>query len=519
MIHSLQRRNVAKLVTEARDSSASVSTPTDLPRIKAVSPPPPSKLEFSPTSTKTEGEHKRTLFDSPAAGNPRILVDYVPPASLLDLEEVYSLCEQILIETLDNICQYYLDDNPSSAESDLNVNVQRQKNPIICTGESEVTNVVTNSTSEVQLEDTQEVSNTVEDIKPLRGDNLLALQTQSFTVPGPTEALELEDQHEAPMLKSPYKMLDDPAAPKLKMMSRHSSLKSLKSPSVSGGTPKSVKFCEAPPTKISPKPFEETKNEDDLDFLLKKIKSMRRVTETEENDVNSSNTEASFALPSKLDLPDLSHDNFEVASDCQIESTTDVNSINFNFHDEDEKERSVLASHGGDFTLSCPKMDSIQTSRREISHEESTRTVLHHQSTLLSLDKRIAAFGEELLFMEAESVELIQNINAVEQRNIAMELVVEECERTITQIGFEKERELSVLIESKEKAAVECEQAKEDLQVTLPVLFIKVYVWCVIGCSPISEGYFEDVRENQEPDRHHEGAREQTEGNGRHGAG
>ena len=475
MIHSLQRRNAAKLVTEARDSCASVSTPTDLPRIKAVSPPPPSKLEFSPTSTKTEGEHKRTLFDSPAAGNPRILVDYVPPASLLDLEEVHSLCKQILIETFDDICQYHHDDNPSSAESDLNVN----DNPIICNGESEVTNVVTNSTSEVHLEDTQgEVSNKDEDLMPSRGDNILEPQTQSLTVPGSTEALDFEDQHEAPapMLKSPYKMLDDPAAPKLKMMSRHSSLKSLKSPSVSGGTPKSVKFCEAPPTKISPKPFEETKNEDDLDFLLKKIKSMRRASETEENDVNSTNTEASFALPSKLDLPDLSHDNFEVASDCQIESTTDVNSINFNFHDEDEKERSVLASHGGDFTLSCPKMDSIQTSRREISNEESTRTVLHHQSTLLSLDKRIAAFGEELLFMEAESVELIQNINAVEQRNVAMELVVEECERTITQIGFEKERELSVIIESKEKAAVECEQAKEDLQVTFPVLFIEVYV-------------------------------------------
>ena len=175
MIHSFQRRNVAKLVTEARDSSASVSTPTDLPRIKAVSPPPPSKLEFSPTSTKTEGEHKRTLFDSPAAGIPRILVDYVPPASLLDLEEVYSLCERILIETLDDICQYYLDDNPSSAESDLNVNVQSQENPIICTGESEDTNVVTISTCEVHLEDTQEeVSNKDEDLLPSRGDNILA---------------------------------------------------------------------------------------------------------------------------------------------------------------------------------------------------------------------------------------------------------------------------------------------------------------------------------------------------------
>ena len=142
------------------------------------------------------------------------------------------------------------------------------------------------------------------------------------------------------MLKSPYKLTEEPAASRLKMMSRHSSLKSLKSPSVSGGTPKSVKFCEAPPTKISPKPFEETKNEDDLDFLLKKIKSMRRPTEPEDTDVNnSSHAESSFALPSKLDLPDLSHDdNLEAASDCHTELIMDGNSINFNFPEEDEKE-------------------------------------------------------------------------------------------------------------------------------------------------------------------------------------
>merc|ERR1711915_210149 len=83
---------------------------------------------------------------------------------------------------------------------------------------------------------------------------------------------------------------------------------------------------------------------------------------------------------------------------------------------------------------------------------------------LLALDKRIAALGEEILIKEAERVDLIQSINVVDENNVAMELVVEECERTITQIGFEKERELGVIIESKEKAAIECEQAKEDLQ-------------------------------------------------------
>ena len=472
MIHSLQKRKVAqKLETETRDSSTSVSTPTDLQRIRAISPPPPSKLEFSHASTKPEGDHKRSLFDSPASGPTRVQTELMPTAALLDFEEVHNICEQILNEALDIIFPQV---SSRSAMAQAEVQSLRslatdklEELGILPNIPVEDTTIGVKSTSDdVQLEDTTEgvLNQTEEDIH-LKVDNCFVPKLHSPTALGSADAVE--DRHEdeaAPVLKSPYKMLEEPAAPRLKKMSRHSSLKSLKSPSIAGGTPKSVKFCEAPPTKISPKSFEETNIENDLeDFLLKKISSMRRVSETDAN--NTSSAEASFALPSKLDLPDLSHDNFEVAMDGQIEETWDGNSVHFNFQDDHETERSVLASHGGDFTLSCPKMDSIQTSRREISNEESTRTVLHHQETLLIKDKQISAIGEEILNMEAERVDLIQSINAVEERNVAMELVVEECERTITQLGFEKERELSAIIESKEKAALECEQAKEDLQV------------------------------------------------------
>ena len=104
MIHSLQKRKVAqKLETETRDSSTSVSTPTDLQRIRAISPPPPSKLEFSHASTKPEGDHKRSLFDSPASGHSRVQTELMPTAALLDFGEVHSICEQILIEALDII--------------------------------------------------------------------------------------------------------------------------------------------------------------------------------------------------------------------------------------------------------------------------------------------------------------------------------------------------------------------------------------------------------------------------------
>ena len=103
-----------KLVTEARDSSASVSTPSDLLRIRAVSPPPPSKLEFSSASTKPQGDHKRSLFDSPAPGPRKVQVDFIPAAALLDFEEVHSICEHILNETLDII---FPQESPSSSKS------------------------------------------------------------------------------------------------------------------------------------------------------------------------------------------------------------------------------------------------------------------------------------------------------------------------------------------------------------------------------------------------------------------
>ena len=89
---------------------------------------------------------------------------------------------------------------------------------------------------------------------------------------------------------------------------------------------------------------------------------------------------------------------------------------------------------------------------------------------MLEKDKLIANLWEELQIKEAERLETLKNINAVEESNIKMELVVEECERTITQLGFEKERELGLLMESKEKAAREHEQANEDFKVVFSLI-------------------------------------------------
>ena len=62
--------------------------------------------------------------------------------------------------------------------------------------------------------------------------------------------------------------------------------------------------------KISPKPFIETQSEDEIEFLLKKISSIKKAQEVYNDSVNSTNAgDSSFALPSKLDLPNLSQDN------------------------------------------------------------------------------------------------------------------------------------------------------------------------------------------------------------------
>merc|ERR1711884_608137 len=111
-----------------------------------------------------------------------------------------------------------------------------------------------------------------------------------------------------------------------------------------------------------------------MEFLLKKIKSMKARKEMETETADSINAEASFALPSTLDLPDLSRD---VSDDKHtfLISGIDVGS---HYLEQEDVEKSVLASHGGDFSLSYP--NHLPSARREVSTAEATMTVLQHQA-------------------------------------------------------------------------------------------------------------------------------------------
>merc|ERR1719347_81722 len=69
-------------------------------------------------------------------------------------------------------------------------------------------------------------------------------------------------------------------------------------------TPKSVKFCEDPPTRFSPEVMMETTNEDRIESLLKKINSMKR---SNDNEAESPlfQRECSFSLPTALEITGL----------------------------------------------------------------------------------------------------------------------------------------------------------------------------------------------------------------------
>ena len=544
-VRSVQRLRDSVPGSEAKGS---VSTPTDLPRIKLVSPPPPAKLDYSPT--KMDGVlPKRSLFDSPVPvtdpsppafisfsdSNPELGPRLKSPISLKlvstntaemrlgstssfvgDEDEEPRLKSPVLLFSPANGENDRRLGSTSSAtkisirdeESDVKLKIPRSPKCIESPTENGGLSVFFNELVEHLLDAChQRVKELCVDRKPseistekpgdLRntfGDNVVeAEETPNVQV---STGLVLSEHSnsvvaekaliEDGMIKVIHPQIQPiDVIPKLscsfdeksiagalnenscqqtdgrRKMSRHSSLKSLKPQGQSGGTPKTVKFCEAPPLKISPKPFMETP-EDDMEFLLKKIKSMKARKEVEENETaDSINTEASFALPSTLDLPDLSQD----VSDDKHTFLISNSGIDVGSHylEQEDVEKSVLASHGGDFSLSYPS--HLPSTRREVSTAEATMTVLQHQAILLDKDKQIAAVGEEVLAKNAEIEDLLMKIKYVDNNNSDLEVVVAECAKTVSQLKEERLKEVEALMESKEKLSKEIEQSNEDLQV------------------------------------------------------
>ena len=543
-VRSVQRLRDSVPGSEAKGS---VSTPTDLPRIKLVSPPPPAKLDYSPT--KMDGVlPKRSLFDSPVPvtdpnppafisdSNPELGPRLKSPISLTlvstntaemrlgstssfvgDEDEEPKLKSPVLLFSPTNGENERRLGSTSSAtkisirdeESDVKLKIPSSpkciESPIENGGLSVFFNEliedlldachqrvkepsVYREPTEISTEKPGDLRNTCEDnVVEAEVTPNIQVSTGPLVLSGHSDSIVAEKaRNEDGIIKVIHPQIQSiDVIPKLscsfdeksiagamnenscqqtdgrRKMSKHSSLKSLKPQGQSGGTPKTVKFCEAPPLKISPKPSMETQSEDDMEFLLKKIKSMKARKEMEETETaDSINTEASFALPSTLDLPDLSQD---VSDDKHtfLISGIDVGS---HYLEQEDVEKSVLASHGGDFSLSYP--NHLPSARREVSTAEATMTVLQHQAILLDKDKQIAAVGEEVLAKNAEIEDLLMKIKYVDNNNSDLEVVVAECAKTVSQLEEERLKEVEALMESKEKLSKEFEQSNEDLQVT-----------------------------------------------------
>ena len=127
---SSNKKVAAAMVFE--DKSGSISTPSDLPRIKATSPPPPTKMEYSPTMTDVDVP-KRSLFDSPVVKFPKdllsendIILDndcegrslYLYPEANVKKDADQNLCNDLnsqiannleeieeLVNNIDNLCR------------------------------------------------------------------------------------------------------------------------------------------------------------------------------------------------------------------------------------------------------------------------------------------------------------------------------------------------------------------------------------------------------------------------------
>eukprot|EP00092_Neocalanus_flemingeri_P030789 GFUD01033442.1.p1 GENE.GFUD01033442.1~~GFUD01033442.1.p1 ORF type:complete len:575 (-),score=171.63 GFUD01033442.1:86-1810(-) len=252
-------------------------------------------------------------------------------------------------------------------------------------------------------------------------------------------------------------------------------------------TPKTVKFCEDPPTKISPLPLLETTSEDRIEFLLNKIKSMKQASDLAECSPLSQ-SDCSFSLPSNLCLPELSLDSDDLPSAgvLGMEYTMDTNCSMI------DKDKSVLASHGGDLEVTNMAATELQmksilasqggdflitsgnveassimensSSLSNMTSENLSHLVLQHEAKLLEKDKQLAAVGHQILERQGEIEKLRWDLASLEEGNGQMMTIVGEFEKTISQIIEEKEKETVCYEMEREKTETERNQILEEIQ-------------------------------------------------------
>jgi len=208
-------------------------------------------------------------------------------------------------------------------------------------------------------------------------------------------------------------------------------------------TPKSVKFSEKSPERISPKPVQDTHTDTDVTFLLMKIKSMSMAEVRSEPE-----PELSFSMPANLDLPEFSADISHSDVSGDLLPLTPIN-----------LEASVIASHGGDFSLRPQNLGLTSTLSTHL-----TTLALQHEAELLEKDKEIAALQKEMAEMENEEVKVIEEIRSVDHRNASLRIAVSNLEESVDNIHLKHENDVEGLRMSQSRASQDISVAQTDLQ-------------------------------------------------------
>lgn len=213
-------------------------------------------------------------------------------------------------------------------------------------------------------------------------------------------------------------------------------------------TLKSVKFSDKSPLRISPKPYLDTHTDTDVTFLLMKIRSMS-VTEPQE-EAKPKEPELSFSLPSSLELPSFSAD---TSREDVLEELLPLTSTHL--------ESSLVASHGGDFTVRPPNLGltaNLQPLHR--LHHLS----LQHEAELLEKDKEIAAVQKDIAEMETEESKIFHEITRVDDEKASLSVALAKLEEEIDKIHKEHENDVKGLTTSSTKASHDFAVAQNDLQ-------------------------------------------------------
>ena len=235
-------------------------------------------------------------------------------------------------------------------------------------------------------------------------------------------------------------------------------------------TPRSVRFSDKSPERISPTPPVETHTATDVEYLLMKIRSMKV---EEEAKAPEQEVELSFALPSRLELPDLSMDM----------SVMDVHGDLIPLVSDGD--RSLLASHGGDLSFRPPALASTFSMESSMKANVLATLALQHEAQLLQKDREIAGLQKDLLCSEKEAAQIFGDIKMVEERMAPTALIIAQFDETIKQMHDEADKEMNDLQQTREKASKECKLAQDDLQVFILCSMFNSLVWhngyCVVA--------------------------------------